>query len=240
MKKIFKKKLHIGSFVVLFNVIFPSHAGINNTTYFGADIVISSTKFKKDFGSNIISKKLIPGLNLFMGHMFNKYFGLEFGIEFYKKMNRVETIIGDGAIVLGEKLPVGPPEYWESHKTSFAQRHVYLGIIGKINVNENNVFSLLVGVSLPHMKFQHTVFDDSDGYIRNDGNIIGIFCKNKIIPTIRATIEHKFNDKIGVRALLSWKNSATFKIKPLTNQSARPTIKAKDTYTFGIGIAYYM
>lgn len=241
MKTILIKKLKVCKFIFLFSCTFSSHANINNFNYVGTDAIFSSTNFKKDFGANIISKKLTPGLNLFIGHMFNQNFGVEFGVEFYKKMNRTENLIGNGAIVLGEKLPVGPPEYWESHKTSFNQKHMYIGIISKVHIAGNNFFSLLTGLSLSRMKFWHNVFDDSDGYIRRDGQIVGIFCKNSIVPIIRIALEHKFNDKMGARVLISWNNSNAFKkIKPITNKSAKPTIKPKDTYKFGVGLIYYI
>jgi len=238
---IVEKNLYIKAltFIAVLSAV-PSSNAVGNSTYVGADAMYSASTFQQDFGGNVISKKLIPGLNLFFGHMFNEHFGAEIGVDVYKRMKNTVTV-ETGSVLLGEMITTEPgaPANWISTKTSFSQRHPYAGIIAKANATNNNSVSLLAGVSLSHIKINYSAFDDQAHDLLND-EVVRNFSKTKIIPIIRATVEHKFNDKFGVRASLAWKNTSAFKLKSKENPSVGALIKAKDTFTFGIGATYYI
>ncbi|MGD0466574.1 MAG: outer membrane beta-barrel protein [Gammaproteobacteria bacterium] len=240
MKKIpfIKKQLNVSVLAFVMGLSVTSSAYANHSTYLGADAVYGSTKFKKDYGANIFSKKPAPGLNLFVGHMFNENFGAELGFEVYKKMKRTENQINEGTIVAGFAVPIGMK--WESYKTTLVQRHPYFGAIIKTNITDNNSVSLLVGASLSHIKAQYTIFNDGSGVHTVNGDTTRTFSKTKLIPIIRATLEHKFNKQFGVRTILSWKNTSAFKLKSQERPSSATLIKAKDTFNIGIGATYYI
>lgn len=244
MKKIsvVNKKLTFGSFAVAAILTASSfssiaHANVNTGTgnYVGIDAVYSSMKFKKDYGDNIFSKKMIPGINIFAGHMVNETFGAEIGYEVAKKMKRTETV-NAGATVAGIFIdPTGAR--FMSYNTFFKQHHAYLGAVAKKAIfNDNTLIGLMLGVSVSHIQARYNVFADNFGP-RNDTRT---FSKTKPISLVRASIEYKFTDKLGLRGLATWKNTSQFKIKSEENSSSNAEIKLKDTFNLGLGISYYM
>ena len=242
MKKIpiIKKQLNASAlaFITGLSIASCAYADTNHSTYLGADAVYSIMKFKQDFGGNIFSKKPAPGLNLFVGHMFNEHFGAEVGFEFYKKMKRTEDQIKEGTMVAG--VPVLEGFNWESYRTSLSQRHPYFGVIVKTNITDNNSVSLLTGAFLSNIKAQYIIFNDGSEEHSIYGDTIRTFSKTKLVPMIRATLEHKFNNNIGIRTLLTWKNTSVFKVKSQESSSGNTQIKSKDTFNIGLGVTYYI
>jgi hypothetical protein len=236
MKKIsLQKKLNASAFafVVALSATSYSHAHECKIceTYVGLDAVYNVMKFKTDFGGNIFAKKGAPGLNVFVGHMFHEHFGAELGFEVEKKMKRTETIPA-GQKVNG--FPVGAVQRSESYNTEVTQNHPYLGLIGRINIVDNSVASLLVGVSASHIKAKQNLFSIGGAAT----NVTETFSKTKFIPIVRASIEHKFNDKFGVRALAAWKNTSQFKLNP--KEGGTDQVKLKNSFSFGLGAMYYI
>lgn len=245
MIKILEKKYYVNtfSFIVTLCATTYSYSKANDFTYFGGvDYLYSKTQFKEDFGGNIIFTKPISGLNVFVGRMFNEHFGAEIGLEFYRKMEKTVNRISSGVVVAGEAVPKsdpGDPPYWESFKTTFSQRHPYIGIVIKTNLTENNILSLFSGASLSRIKTQYTIFNNADFDL--DPSIrVRTFYKTKVIPMLRATIEHKFNNKLGIRALVGWKQTSLFKMKAQEHNNSEASIKPKDSFNFGIGATYYI
>lgn len=221
-------------------IILQSHADSGNkiSNYIGIDILCSNMQFKEDFGSSIMSKKLSPGINLSIGYMFNQYIGTEIGFEFYKKMKRTANNVH--GVVAGVNLSQYDVNDWESYKTSISQRHPYIGIVIKHNINDNNMLSVLAGGSLSHIKAQSIMFDNRMQHIQPVGNRIRTFSKTKLIPIIKATVEHKFNDKFSVTAIASWKQTSLFKMKSIEKPSSDTCIKPRDSFGFGVGVKYYV
>lgn len=246
MIKILEKRYYVNtfSFIVTLCATTYSYAKANDFTYFsGVDYLYSKTKFKEDFGGNIIFTKPISGLNVFVGRMFNEHFGAEIGLEFYRKMEKTVNRISSGVVVAGATVPnsePGDPPYWESFKTTFSQRHPYIGIVIKTNLTENNILSLFSGASLSSIRIQYTIFDGADFSISPVPAMVRTFSKTKVIPMLRATIEHKCNNKLGIRALVGWKQTSLFKMKSQENNISNACIKAKDSFNFGVGAIYYI
>jgi hypothetical protein len=239
MKKIpfIKKQLNVSVLAFVMGLSVTSYAYANHSTYLGADAVYGSTKFKQDYGANIFPKKPAPGLNLFVGHMFNENFGAELGFEVYKKMKRTETI-APGNIVAGALIEPMPGLTFISFDTTFKQRHPYLGAIAKTNIfGDNNFVSLMLGISVSNVKATFNPVATNAGPEENDPRT---FSKTKPIGIVRATAEHKFNDQFGLRISGTWKNTAKFKIKSQENSAAPTEVKLKNSFNFGIGATYYI
>jgi len=194
-----------------------------SSTYIGADAIYGSMKFKENYGDKIFSKKGIPGVNLFVGHMFNENWGAEVGYEVDKKMKRTETVAA-GNTVAGSFI--NPLAYhWRAYDTFVKQHHAYLGATAKTNVlSDNNFVSLMLGISLSHIQARYNVYADENGPV----NVTRTFSKTKAMPMLRATIEHKFNDKFGLRALATWRNTSKFKIKSEETPSSTAEVRLKD------------
>ena len=195
MKKIsvVNKKLNFGSLAVgailtasSFSSIAHANANIGTSNYVGIDAVYSSMKFKKDYGDNIFSKKMIPGINIFAGHMINENFGAEIGYEVDKKMKRTEKVSA-GATVAGIFVDPNVVSF-QSFKTSIKQHHAYLGGIAKKAIfDDNNIVGLMLGVSISHIQAKYNIFADSTPISRD---ITRTFSSTKPIAIIRASLVH--------------------------------------------------
>lgn len=236
MKKIsLQKKLNASAFafVVALSATSYSHAhgNVAGESYVGLDAVYNFMGFKSGYGDNMF-KKSAPGLNLFVGHMFHENFGAEAGFEYDKKMKRSVTLnpgdLAAGIAVLGIAGAV-------SFDSTLKQNHPYIGLVGKYNVFDNTFISLMVGGSLSHINAKHVVTGTAQS-----SSITGTtrtYSKNRLIPLIRATIEHKFTDRFGLRALVGWKNTSSIKMS--SKETGQQTLKLKDSFNIGVGGLFY-
>jgi len=229
------KKLSIAT-IIAFSA--TSYCGISQatetrSTYAGIDAVYNSMKFKGGYGDNVISKKSAPGLNLFVGHMFHNNFGAEVGFEIEKKMKRSSTVY-PGALVSGVLVQPGYISF--SYDSTIKQRHPYLGVLGKCNLFDNTFISFLVGGSLSHINAKYIVTSSGAGPAYN--GTTKSFSKTKLIPVIKASLEHKVTDRFGIRALITWKNTSA--IKMTAKENGTSTLKPKNTFNLGIGALYYI
>lgn len=218
------------------NSVSMEHSYSNNGNV-GLDVLCSDMRFKEDFGSNIMSNKLAPGLNLFASYMFNQHIGAEVGFEFYKKMHR--TVNKAYGMVAGINLNVERSDYWVSYKTTMSQKYPYIGVIIKHDVSDSSTISLLTGASLSSIKAKYVISDTADEHIDPMAGTVRTFSKTNLIPMIKAIIEHKFNEKFSVRATVSWKQTSSFKTMK-SKQPSRACIKPRDSFGFGVGVKYYV
>lgn len=241
MKKIsaVEKKLHASAFAFIAILSAASYSSAqasgSSSNYVGIDAVYASMKFREYYGDNIFNKKEIPGVNLFAGHMFNKNWGFEAGYEVDKKMKRDSVRVNEGQTVAGQL--VAPGLGFEDYNTHLKQHHAYLGVLGKHNLFSNNIFaSLMLGMSLSHAHAKFNIFDDgTPAHI----DMTRSFAKTKLIPIIRATVDYKITDKLGLRALTTWRKTSKFKI--IAEQAnSTSQIKLKNTINVGAGITYYI
>ena len=208
-----------------------------SSTYIGADAVYGKMKFREYYGDNIFSKKWIPGVNLFVGHMFNENWGAEIGYEVDKKMKRTEETVAVGNTVAGTYLDPASLIRFASYNTSFKQHHAYLGATAKTNIfGDNNFVSLMLGISLSHIQAKYNYFRDGFGA----ADMTRTFSKTKPITIIRASVEHKLDNNFGLRLSTTWKNTSRFRVKSEEKPSSAAEIKLKDTINLGFGISYYI
>lgn len=202
-------------------------------TYVGIDAIYSNMKFKQNYGENIFSKKWTPGLNLFVGHMFNENWGAEVGYEAEKKMKSSNTAIA-GEQLAGTKVPTNMIDL--SFDSIIKQRHPYAGIIGKYKLFDNIFVSLMLGGSLSHIsaRYTYTASQSGPGPVGTVRN----YSKTRLIPLVKGIVEYKFPNQLGIRGVLAWKNTSAIKMH--CKESNNLIIKAKDTINFGIGVSYYI
>lgn len=204
------------------------------STYVGIDAVFSKMGFKQNYGENIFSKKVTPGVNVFVGHMFTEHFGAELGYEVDKKMKRTATIYA-GEYLTGVHITPGAGLNWASFNTTLKQSHPYLGFIAKTNVfGDNSYISLMLGMAVSNITAKYHYFKND----MRDANDTKNFSKTKPIAIARIAYEYKFNDKFGLRTILGWKNTSAFKVSSKENLAAQ--IKLKDSFNFGVGASYYI
>lgn len=209
--------------------------GSYSSNYVGIDAVYSKMKFKEHYGDNIFNKKAIPGVNLFAGHMFNENWGVEAGYGVDKKMKRNNVRVKEGNIVAGGLIDYGIG--FEDYNTLLKQHHTYLGMLGKHHLFNNNIFaSLMLGISLSHIHATFNIFNEGTPA---DLDLTRSFAQTKPIPIIRATVEYKVTDKLGLRALATWRNTSKFKI--MAEQfGSTSEIRLKNSINVGAGITYYI
>lgn len=243
MKKIFLEQKFNASAIAIVAMLSTSpfylaqaQAAGSSSNYVGVDAIYSSMKFKKDYGDNIFNKKMIPGINVFAGHMFNENWGVEAGYEADKKMKTDNIRVNSGPMVAGNMVEAG--HLFLDYNTAFKQYHTYLGAIGKYNAfNNNNLFaSLMLGISMTHVNANLIILRN---IVVTHINLTRSFTNTKLIPIIRATLEYKVTDQLGFRASTTWKKTSTFKMLA-KEQPSTAIIKLKDTINIGAGVIYYI
>jgi len=240
MKKIsLQKKLNASAFafVVALSATSYSHAhgNVAGESYVGLDAVYNFMGFKSGYGDKVL-KKSAPGLNLFVGHMFHENFGAEAGFEYDKNMKRSNTV-AQGEMVGGVPIPGGLTNI--SYDSKLKQSHPYVGLVGKYNVFDNTFVSLMVGGSLSHVNAQYTVTNTGVGGVVGAAYVgtTKSYSKTRLIPLVKASVEHKVTDRFGLRALVAWKNTAS--IKMTAKENSNYSVKLKDSYSIGVGALYY-
>lgn len=229
MKKSKSKILIIGvsSLLSLINTIQSKELSF----YGGTELVLTKNKFQNNYGGNIYSSKFNPGINLFLGHMFNDHFGVELGAGINKNLAKTAKV--DRGEFLYGLLNSGYP--WLSFNNTLKQKDVYLAVVAKTKVTEKNYVSLTLGGSMSNIKNKAYNFSQPAGSIPN---LEFNYSKTKLIPMIKANLEHKINDNFSAKLSASWKNTSKFKIK--AKESLSSEIRLKDTFGLGIGLAYYI
>ena len=211
------------------NVYAGEDATNNPSFYLGADVVYSKTGFKGDYGSNIFAKSA-PGINIFVGHMFNDNFGAEVGFEIEKKQKKSGNA-NWGTYVAGWEVP-DPLKC--SFKSELKQRHPYLGLVGNVNINNDFFVQGLLGISVSNIDAKYTLVDSDYGFTDAP-----TFSKTKPVAMARLSVGYKLTDKFDVRAYTTWRNTSNIKIKSPDTQYGN-LIKLKDTFNVGLGVVYHI
>jgi hypothetical protein len=201
------------------------------STYMGVDIVYNSMKFKQDYGHNVLSKKAAPGLNLSVGHMFYNNFGAEVGFEIEKNMKRTARL--NKGEKIGGQLLDNPLLSYITYNSTLRQHHAYIGAFYKHSIFNNTFVSFMLAGSLSYLSANYIVMDSFPG---GSNGTTRSFSKNKLIPLIKCSIEHKITNSFGIKALLGWKNTSA--IKMTARETTGHTIKPKNTISMALGATY--
>lgn len=223
--------------------------------YAGVDAQIRHLDFKKNFGGNAL-KKNYPQGNFFAGFKFHEYVGLEFGYTVSEK--KTAHVRHDNAdIVFGAPLaqprPLIPSVGSSSH-SSAKIKGWNANVVGFFPILcEDDSLQLLgsIGVAQLKVKIKHTLtttFNAIDG--TQDIDIIDTDLLNstpnkkfhkKYKPLLRISggIQNMLTNCIGVRALVTWENTAKLKTAGRDVASGVTTltmIKPKSSVNYGLGI----
>ena len=237
-----KHYLIVGSLIT--SLVFHNISQANNTktTYIGIGAIYSSTKLPPNFGGNVFSKKMLPGINLALGHMFNKHFGAEFGFEIDKTNKR--TVNVNGKELVFEFDPEDPDLIYSSFSSKINQNHLYFGIKTKLNTAPNSFISMLLGASFSNFKLQANLFGEqifdnlSNSEKFNYEHEHYIFNKKKFIPLIQLSFEHIYKDKYGIKIFYTWKKTSNFTFKEYMYNKTN-VVKLKNTMNIGCVFSYY-
>ncbi|MGD0466050.1 MAG: hypothetical protein ABSA84_05090 [Gammaproteobacteria bacterium] len=246
MKKLIlnnKINTSVFAFIIAVSANSSSHATVNST-YIGADVIYTKTRFQSGFGDNVFSKKMAPGVNLFAGLMFNKYLGGEIGFEVDDPNSDINYAAGSEA-VFGIASKNAFLNY-VLYKNKLNQNHGYFGITVKTALFNKNLISVLIGGSISNFRAKTNLIGENlndaldEPYWQPNDNV-SIFNKTKLIPLAKITFEHKYNNNYSVKFYSSWKNTSKITIKSKDSPNNNPEIiKFKNTINIGVGFSYYI
>ncbi len=203
-------------------------ANINNSFYLGADAIYSRMGFKQNYGNNIFTKSA-PGINAFVGYTFNDIVGLEVGYEIEKKQKKKDLTINGVNYIAGWRTPGALRGILNSE---VKQRHPYLGVTGKVNINDKCFIAGLLGVSVSHIHARYHLVDAGVGIDET-----ATFSKTKPVAMARLSVGYSITDKVDVRAYTTWRNTSRFKIESQENTPGN-LIKLRDNFNVGLGFVY--
>ena len=265
-----KKKLALlATPLMMFSLADSAIAGIDCmdlclTPYVGADAQMRHMGFEKDFGGNAL-KKNYPQGNFFAGLKFNQYVGVEFGYEASKKKPRSVTH-NNSDIVFGSPLQQGEPTDLGFDDTSHSSSKINgwnTNLVGFLPIFcEDNSLQLIGSVGVAQLKIRSknslknvlviTTFDPNTGEPNGTQSITTIgnrdFTKRKAVLRISSGIQNMITDCIGIRALVTWENTAKLKahgkLISLTengtsialSETIRRISKPKNSFNYGLGI----
>ena len=224
------------------------------TPYVGVDAQIRHMPFQKNFGGNVL-KKNYPQGNFFAGLKFNQYVGVEFGYEASKKKSRKVTH-DNSDIVFGEPLEqVDPPFLLGIDHASHSSSKINgwnANLVGFFPILcEDNSLQLIgsIGVAQLKLKAKNTLSVTEVTSIDVAGIIPGTeteihpfnthFTKKKAVLRLSGGIQNMITDCIGIRALVTWENTAKLKGKGKRIEIGEATfsvVKPKNSFNYSLGI----
>jgi len=241
MKKLIlnnKINTSVFAFIIAVSANSSSHATVNST-YIGADVIYTKTRFQSGFGDNVFSKKMAPGVNLFAGLMFNKYLGGEIGFEVDDPNSDINYAAGSEAVfgVANNNASL----IYSGYQAKINQNHLYFGLIAKTNIFDKNFFSILIGGSVSHIKARANLFGKYINFFGGEfipTDAVYTFDKNKLIPIVKIKFGYKCNDNSNINLSSTWKK--TSKINITSQESSGSMVKLKNSINVGLGFSYYI
>jgi predicted nucleic acid-binding Zn-ribbon protein len=216
---------------------------IKSNTYVSVAALYAKTRLENDYGGNIFSKKMVPGINCAFGYRFDEFWGGEAGFEI-EKLNKRSVNVPNGEKIFGVVVNQ-PTLIYSSYSSKINQHNIYIGVTSKYNIFNNNYFiSILAGGALWHLKANTNLLGEQL-YVGAGAtnfaprNITNEFYTTKLIPLIRIIFEYANTKKYGVRLFSTWKNTGNTEIKP-DYSGNNYSIKFKSSLNTGLGFYYYL
>jgi hypothetical protein len=199
--------------------------------YAGVDAKWSRMGAKRGLGDTQIAKDYPQG-NLFVGLKLNEWVGAELGYESTTKKNRT-VITKSGGAFFGASTDIGFP-FSSTTKTRISGFHA--NVVGFYPVLEEYRVSLFGSIGLAKLKF-------SSDLVYEDVPSLGIrdhrqFIKSKLVPRVTAGVQHMLVENFGVRAMVSWEKTSTFRNIFSKTSSSPLYVAPKNTTSFGLGVFY--
>jgi len=198
--------------------------------YVGVDAKWSKMGAQKGLGDTQVAKNYPQG-DLFAGLKLNDWVGAEVGYESTTKKNRT-VVTGSGQGFFGTSVTAGFPVS-STTKTRLAGFHA--NVVGFYPVLEECRVSLFASIGLARLKFSSDLnFDD----VAPIGMEYRRFVKRKWVPRVTAGVEHMLVENFGIRAMVSWEKTSTFRNIFSKTSSSPLYVAPKNTTSAGLGAFY--
>lgn len=204
---------------------------LSKDSYLGIGMLISKMNMENDYGQNVFAKTN-QGINLSVGKMFNKHFGIEIGFEPTNNKYR-QAIVNAPDNVLG--LPVLRPYRFEFYNTTLKKPKYYLGLVSRLYINDTSFINLIAGAALIKYQLNSTLVSN---YLVPNFNMCRHFHTNRILPMLKLEFEKIITNNLGIKASLGWINSNKVQINSI--EQSNLLVKLKNTTDFSLGIKYYL
>lgn len=197
----------------------------------GLDLFKSNFSLKERYGKEIYGKNL-GGINIFGQYYFKNNAFIEYGYEYMRSKN--ENIINPGEYSPGAP---GPQPLWAKYNTKIKQQFPYVGVGYDIGIGEKSSVSLLGGVAVIRVTGFHEWIGHAVFPVTPSATAISRRNFDKIKPSFlfKLSVNHEFNNYLGVRFTSAWRKLDHFKIKSADSVSE---IRLKNCASVGVGIFY--
>lgn len=225
--------LLLGGFAtpVLARMCYP--VTVNLGPYLGFDLELRDMGFKQGYGDKVFEKQY-PQANLFVGLMFNEFFGIELGYEKTLKRSRNSSFTG-GDVVLGNIATSGTSGKFQSHGELYGPNINFMGVYKPCEAYPLEIFGSIGGSYLT-AKFDRNLFEFNDG----PASLLRTFEQDKALWRIAIGLQYVIADCIGVRTSLKWENTSQMRLYTRELLANPPQIKLKDSLIFGLGFYYIL
>jgi hypothetical protein len=201
------------------------------SVYSGFDVQMRNMGFKKGYGDNTFEKQYPQG-NLFVGLMFNEFFGLELGYE--KTLNKSRhTSFAGGDVLLGNVAPAGTSGKFQSKGQIFGPNFNIVGIYQLCQEYPIEIFGS-VGAAFLTAKFDRNLVE----FMGRSVSSLRTFDREKTVWRVGAGIQYLLAGCLGFRANVGWENTSQISLYTREVLANPPQIKLQDSLLFGLGLFY--
>lgn len=213
------------------------------TPYVGADAQIRHMEFKRNLGGNAL-KKNYPQGNFFAGLKLNECVGVELGYTIAGKKSRTvkhnnsDIVFG---LPLEQPTPLVPAINSVTHNASKVDGW-NLNLVGFYPILcEDNSLQLIGSIGVTQLKIRTKNITEatfvSSTVVTETDHIH--FKKRKAVLRLSGGVQNMLTDCIGIRALVTWENSAKLSVhgKDInTAQVTRFIAKPENSFSYGLGV----
>lgn len=228
---------------LIFIVIFTSSVfAKSQVTYLGLDLISGKNGYKNKFGAELLNDTCTSGINIFVGHYFSKWLGLEIGSQhFLTKFKEAEALFDTVQFGIDRFSGFSDDRY----NSKISMHGVNINLAPKFILNQYVSMVPFVGVAYIRTKIAVDIVSrDGELATTGDKTMLNFNCaKSKIIPRIGIRGEYLFTNNFGFRISYVWENTSAIKLTTVRETIVpRRTViaKLKNTSTYSIGIFYHL
>ena len=205
--------------------------------YVGFNAQVREMDFRRGYGKHMFAKT-VPQGELYAGLKINPYVGFELGYLRSEERHKSNTLKYPDHL-LGTPVSLTPGDY-ERGNTSFKIEGGSVNVVGFLPISED--FQLLgtLGLARLRVKLRYIPlnFSGHDLTSQEIASHTRDFTSSKYVPQAKVGIQYMMTQALGLKALVGWDGTSRFNL--LTNKQASPArASLKDSYTAGLGLAYY-
>ncbi len=218
--------------------LFFSGSIFGNTqfSYIGADILYSHERFKTGYGETIFSSDSAKQLNFFVGHVFNKFIGIEFGYE--QNIDTINTVT-----IAPMTSEFGVKNFTALVSNQYGSKASVYGFnfnfVPQLRISNSVAIIPVVGVSTIRSKnsLDLQLFDGSPATALEQDSYNISFVESKIVPRLGFRLQYAINRFFGIRASYIWEKTSL--IQPTTTRNINPNqilqMKLSNMSSVGLG-----